>query len=150
MSETLSGIARRLERITSTISSGRRHYILVISMWDGDLFWLMTDDGAKGQYVKTLTPEEAEEVEPGILARCRAERLARFPAADVSDRLFALEQKKGMFETGEISLTPEEAEALEKEIRALADEYEDLAFPGSREAREGRLQAAQSDGGDKV
>ena len=126
-----------------------RQYIQVLLTWEGNIFWLMADDGGKGQYVKTLTPEEAERVEPGILARCRAERLAKFPAADVTDRLRPLIKKKHMAEAGKISMTAEEKEALEKEIRQLNVEYEDLTCPGWREEKQRRIQAAISGYGDK-
>ena len=143
-------IRRALEEKESILRFARgRQYIQVLLSWEGNVFWLMADDGGRGQYVETLTPEEAERVEPGILARCRAERLAEFPAADVTDRLRFLIKKKHMAEAGKISMIAEEKEALENEIRQLNVKYEDLTCPGWREEKQRRIQAAISGYGDK-
>ena len=108
----------------------RGRYVFVSLWWNGATYWLMADDGKKGQYIKDLAPEEAEKYEPGIVERVKKERLARFPASEKGDLLFAAYKKRFESELGKISLTAEEKVSLEGDIRVLEKEYTDLAFPG--------------------
>jgi hypothetical protein len=130
-------------------TKGRR-YLLEPMLFGPQHFWLMEEDenDPKGRYIDTISMEEARKIDPEFVARVRARRLALFPACDVSDKCFELYLKRGRFEKGEISLTPEEAEALDKEIKALSDEYERLTSLHDEEEKKQNAQAGMAGHGD--